>query len=71
MPFIRDTYGEEFFDDFCVKDYSSEALLEKMVRVSNLNVTPSSMIGLSEKARIISSPIRFVEKVIGKNRNSS
>ena len=67
MPFIRDTYGDEFFHDFCVKEYSADALLEKMVSVRNLSVIPISMIRSSEKARIISSPIRFVEKVLGKN----
>lgn len=65
LPFIRQTYGEEFFQFACTPNqYDTQALLQKMVFISNQNQTPSCVTKAGELAKLLSNPTLFLAKML-------
>lgn len=65
LPFIRETYGEEFFHFSCTPDeYHVMALLDKMRWMQAQTLLPKSVIRAQQKAKFLTSPTVFLNKAL-------
>jgi len=65
IPFILETYGNDFFHYSCTPgEYSEQALLKKMQSISAQIDRPACFLEAIQKAKFLSSPVLFLAKAI-------
>jgi len=65
LPFIRQTYGEAFFEFSCTPHaWDPQALLQKMRFISAQSTKPASVLDASSQAKLLSCPTLFMAKML-------
>lgn len=65
IPFILETYGNDFFQHSCTPgEYNVDALLKKMQLICSEKEAPACVLEASKKAKFLSSPALFLAKAI-------